>query len=131
MLNIDNEVTQAELKAAYERNKANCVIRFYYRFFSKDTKDSDTIVRVLVGSISGFGVGFGLIGATLSSQIIMTIGALITGSILVPLVGLGFYAFKANQVRIKRICKELGVEPDMYNQLVVKYYEQIVIEHAT
>ena len=111
-----------------DKNKAK---KLSHRFFSRDTKDSDKIVRLLAASISGFGVIFGMLGAMLSSQIIMTIGALITSSILIPLVGLGFYAFKANQVRIKRICKELGVEPDMYNQLVVKYYEQIVIEHAT
>jgi len=127
MLNINEEVTQAELEVAYKKHKPNAIIRFYYRFFSRDTKDTDKIVRLLAASISGFGVLFGMIGAILTSQIIMTIGALITGSILVPLVGLGFYAFKANQVRIKRICEELGVEPDMYNRLVVKYYEQIIV----
>ena len=116
-------ITKEQFIKAYNNHPAKGWIKWAFKYFSKSTekenmKLSNTVAWVL-GSL--FLVGFFATVINLPRPIIATVT--ITYSIcLAILVLFLFAAVFANNWRIKRIAKELGVTLEEYNNLVSKYF---------
>jgi cobalamin biosynthesis protein CobD/CbiB len=118
------DITKKEFDAAYDQHLPKAWIRFAFKYFSKSTekknmKPNKTIVGVL---ISLFLVGFFATAFKLPRAIIATV----TYAYMVLLTILVFFllaAVWANNFRLKKVMKILGVSKTEYNKLADKYYD--------
>jgi hypothetical protein len=119
------DITYEQFWKAYNNHPPSGWIKFAYRYFSKQTVAKDmilnrTIVYILLGL---FAVGF--LGTAFNAPRSIIGTATIAYSIILGVLVLYlFSAVKLNNLRIKRIAKELNVTLDEYNQLVEKYYHE-------
>jgi hypothetical protein len=109
------KVTEEQFLAVYNKHDPNKWVLFVYRYFSKETKKTDKWLSRIIYSIlvSLFILGFGGTIIKLGRTFIGTITFIFTG-ILVLLVGVTFPAFLMNNLRIRKIRKELNLTLNEY-----------------
>jgi hypothetical protein len=116
-------VTKERFDAASNNHKPNWLIKNYWRFFSKDTINTDKWVKraFIISLMVLFFLGF-FSTVFNASRLIIGVPTTIYGILLSLVVLPGFIAFKMNQGRTTKIAKELGVSLEEYNALVTLYY---------
>lgn len=116
-------ISKQEFDQAYNKFPPSSWIRFAFRYFSRSTVRRDAKVSSMVTWILGsiFAIGFIATIAKASRGLRGIITALYC-VILFPLVLFLLAAGLANNRRIKKICRELGVDLWEYEVLVDKYY---------
>lgn len=118
-----NTITKEQFDAASNKHLPNNWVKASFRYFSTNTVSKDMFVRNIVkGTLIGLFL-IGLIGTILSlPRILIGVATLTFTGILVALgVFMGGGAIM-NNLRIRKIRKELGVNSDEYAALVAKYY---------
>jgi len=117
------DITRAEFDAAYNQHLPKGWIKFAFKYFSKSTEQKDmkpsrTIVGIL---LSLFAVGFFATVFHLPRAIVAPVTY--TYSILLAiLVFFLLAAVWANNARLKKVMKILGVNKYEYNLLVDRFY---------
>lgn len=107
----------------YNKHKTNGYTRFMYRFFNLNLKQKP-IPWGSILLIVCWGIG------TLGIIIFNEIGLISIARIFAYILSLFFLfiltlpAFLMNQLRIRRIIKELGITPYIYNYLAEKYIKE-------
>jgi len=118
------DITKEEFDAAYNQHLPKRWIKFAYKYFSQSTEQKDIkpgrAVAWILGSL--FLVGFFatvlklprviIAWATISYMVLLTI-----------LVGFLFAAVFANNARLKKVMKILGVSKTEYNLLADRFYD--------
>ncbi len=117
------DITKTEFDAAYDQHLPKRWIKFAFKYFSKSTekvnmKPSKTITGIL---ISLFLVGFFATVFNLP-RLIIAIVTLSYFAILAVLVFFLLAAVWANNLRLKRVMKILGINIYEYNLLVDRFY---------
>ena len=116
------DITKEQFEKATNNHPPNWLIKFYWKYFSTDTVSTDKWVSkaLFINLIILFWLGF---FATIfhSARMLIGIPTFIYGGLLVLLCIPSFIAFKMNQLRIKKIAKELGISIEDYNLLVLLY----------
>ena len=115
-------ITKEIFDKASNNHKPNWLIKFYWKYFSKDTIKLDRWVSraLLFNLILLFWLGF-FCTVFEASRLTIGIPTIIYGVILILICIPGFIAFKMNQWRTKKIAKELGISIEDYNTLVLTY----------
>ena len=116
-------ITKEQFDIVYNKYLPNKWIKFAYKYFSSETERKNialknTIIYVLSGL---FGLGFISTIIGLSKSIIVTI-TIIYSILLAILVLYLFSAVLLNNLRTNKICKELSITKEEYNDLVNKFY---------
>ena len=121
-----NKITKKQFDAAYNQHLPGPWIKFAYRYFSRSTEKKDfTPRRIITGVLIGlFGLGFLGTILKLGRAFIGTV-TLAYAIILSVLVLYLFSAVFANNARIRKIRKILGVSKQQYNALVDKFYGSV------
>jgi hypothetical protein len=117
------KITKEQFDIAYDNHLPSKWIKFAYKYFSKETEKKDlALKKSVVGVlISLFFIGF--IGTIVGAPQKLILIATVMYSIgLAALVLYLFSAVFANNFRINKIRKELGVTKEEYNALVAKFY---------
>ena len=118
------DITKEEFDAAYNQHLPKRWIKFAYKYFSQSTEQKDIkpgrAFAWILGSL--FLVGFFatvlklprviIAWATISYMVLLTI-----------LVGFLFAAVFANNARLKKVMKILGVSKAEYNLLADRFYD--------
>ena len=116
-------ITKEQFDAAYNKHLPNEWIKFAYKYFSQQTEKKDMSLKNGVAYILGGLFVFGLLGTMFNVSTVLIKAALIPYCvILVALVAYLFSAVILNNLRIRKIKKELGINSDEYDALVSKYY---------
>ncbi len=116
-------VTREQFFVAYTNHLPSDFTFFVFKYFSTSTptenmKPSRNIMRIL---IAAFFLGF--IGTILKlPRTLIAIPTYILVAVLTTVVGCMFFTHIANNLRLRRIAKELGVTREEYNQLAFKYF---------
>jgi hypothetical protein len=123
MANITDRISKEQFETAYNHHLPSEWIKYAYEHFSTTTEKTNfTVKKIVVGVLSTlFAVGF------LSTVIGLSKSVVAFTVILYSIVlgGLVLYLFSAvilNNLRIRKIRKELGITKDEYNALVSVYY---------
>jgi hypothetical protein len=116
-------ITKEQFDIAYDNHMPSNWIKFAYKYFSKSTERKDFGVKNTVVGILG---GLFLLGMIAT---ILNLSTHIVGIFIIPysiiLAALVLYLFSAvifNNLRIRKIRKELGVNSNEYDALEAKYY---------
>lgn len=117
------DITDEQFDAAYDKHLPCGWIKFAYRYFSKETVKKDFAPkRIIVGVLLGL-FGTGMLGAILNfSRAIMLPVTIVYSIILALFVLYLFSAVFANNWRIRKIRKILGVSKWEYNYLANMFY---------
>jgi hypothetical protein len=118
------KISKSELDQISEKYPPNRWTKLAFKYFSSETDRKDMAPRkTLVGILMSFFL-VGLLGTIFNAprELIGT-ATLVYSGILVLLVLFMFIGGKMNDIRIKRICLELGVSIEEYHGLVDKYYQ--------
>lgn len=118
-------ITKEQFLAAYDKYPPSGYIKFAFRYFSTNTKKEDMWVRRIFQGVEGILFLIGMLGTILEwSKLAIGIPT-ITFSVLLGIFGI--YMFTAaiifNNLRIRRIRKELGVSKWEYDFLVNKFLD--------
>jgi len=118
------DITKEEYDAAYDQHLPKAWIRFAYKYFSKSTEKKDMKPgRVVLGFLlSTFLIGFFATAFKLPRPIIATVTYAYM-AVLTILVLFLFAAVFANNHRLKKVMKILGVSKVEYNLLADKFYD--------
>jgi hypothetical protein len=116
-------ITLEQFEAAYNKHLPSGWIKFAYKYFSQKTEKKDMSVRtsMIYALLSVFLLGF--LGTIFNAPKALIAGTTYTFSILLALLVL--YIFSAvflNNLRLKKIMKELGINKVEYNKLVDELY---------
>jgi len=117
------DITREEFDAAYNRYLPKKWIKFAFKYFSKSTekknmKLSNWIVGILLGLF-----GLGMLGTILGwSKVIVGTVTIAYSIALAILVLFLLAAVWANNLRLKKVMKILGVNIYEYNLLVERFY---------
>lgn len=119
------DITYGQFWKAYNNHLPSRWIKFAYRYFSKETEAKDMkLSRIMwIILLSLFAIGFIGTAVGLPRPIIETTTiaySIILGVLVLYLFGV----VKLNNIRIRKIAKELNVSLVEYNQLVEKYYHE-------
>ncbi|MFA5366393.1 MAG: hypothetical protein WC333_00520 [Dehalococcoidia bacterium] len=119
------DITYEQFWKAYNNHLPSGWIKFAYRYFSRQTVAKDMVLNnVVIYTLIGLFV-IGFLGTAFSAPRAIIGTATIAYSIILGILVLYlFSAVKLNNLRIKRIAKELGVTLEQYNQLAEKYYHE-------
>jgi hypothetical protein len=123
MASILDRISKEQFDLAYDNHLPGNWIKFAYKYFSKSTERKDfgvkrTVVGILVGL---FGLGMLASILNLSNKIVSFFG-IPYSIILATLVLYLFSAVQLNNLRIRKIRKELGITKWEYDALVSAYY---------
>ena len=119
------EITKEQFDKAYNSHLPSKFIKLAYKYFSTSTEKKDYGVKNTVAYTLGGLFLAGLVATILNASHAVIAAFVYTyGVILVFLVGGLFTAVIMNNFRIRRICKELGIQGWEYNNLVSKYYPE-------
>ncbi len=117
-----NNITKEHFDTAYNNHLPSGWIKFAYKYFSKETEkknkalsNSITIVLIVL-----FAIGF-ISTALELPQTMVKVSTCIYCIVLPIIVAYLFSATIANNIRVKKIMKELGVNEEEYNSLVMMY----------
>lgn len=123
MGSIIDRISKEMFDTAYNHHLPGKWIKFAYKYFSKSTEDDNMEVKnTVVYSLGGLFLA-GLIATMLNLSDKIILWFLVPYSIgLAALVLYLFSAVFANNFRINKIRKELGVTKEEYNILVSVYY---------
>lgn len=118
------EITKEEFLLVYEKYQAKAWIKWAFKYFSKSTEKENMKLSNSVAWVLGslFLVGFFATVIDLPRAIILTV----TVTYFILLAILVFFllaAVLANNMRIKKIAKDLGLSVQEYNKLVDKYFD--------
>jgi uncharacterized membrane-anchored protein len=118
-----SEITQGEFNVASHKFPPNLWIRLAFKYFSVKTEKTNMKPKKWVSWIllSLFVVGFFATIFNLGSGIVATATLTYTGILVILGIFLGG-AVIMNNFRIKKICKELGIDKWEYELLVGKFY---------
>jgi len=118
-----NKITKKQFDAVYNKHLPSKWIKFAYKYFSTETEKGDMklksfIIYFLLGVffIGFFGTMFNF------SRTMILIPTTIYSIVLVVLVLYIFSAIILNNIRIGKICKELGITKIQYNLLLNIFY---------
>jgi len=117
-----DSITKEEFLKVYNTNPPNKWTKFAFKYFSQSTLEKDRWLKISAQMVlfSLFALGFVSVAFNLG-RIFEIITIIPFGVILVSIGVLMFGAFIMNNLRIKRICKKLGIS-NMEYELLVKYY---------
>ena len=117
------DITREEFDAAYERYQPKRWIKFAFKYFSKSTEKKNMKLSNWVAGILLALFGVGLLGTILKWSRALIGTVTIAYSIgLAILVLFLLAAVWANNARLKKIMKILGVNVYEYNLLVERFY---------
>jgi len=124
MPSITDKISKAQFDQAYNHHLPNGWIKFAFKYFSQSTEMKDlSVKRTVVGILLGlFGLGF-LATVIGLPKVLVGIPTIAYCIILATLVLYLFSAAFANNWRIRKIRKELGINKYEYDALVSAYYE--------
>jgi hypothetical protein len=118
-------ITKEQFLAAYNKYPPSGYVKFAFRYFSTNTKPKDMYVRRIFQGVEGILFLLGMLGTILNWSKLAIGIPVITFSILLAI--LAIYLFTAaiicNNLRIRKIRKELGVTKAEYEALVSKYLD--------
>lgn len=119
------DISKEDFLAAYEQHLPAKWIKFAFKYFSKETEVKDMKPKKI---IIGFLLAFFLVGLfgtvfNLSRSIILPV-TLAYSILLAILVLFLFAAVFANNWRLKKVMKILGVNKVEYNQLADLYFDK-------
>lgn len=116
-------ITKEQFDAANNNHLPSNWIKFAFKYFSTSTEQKDMSLKNGVAYVLGGLFVLGLLGTIFNVSMTLIKAALIP--YLIVLLTLVLYLFSAvifNNIRIKKIKKELGVNNDEYDALLAKYY---------
>lgn len=118
-----NTISKQQFEIIYNRHLPNAWTKFIFKYFSKSTEKKNLVVSSTIAWVLGalFLVGFGATVTNLPKLGIIIV-TLTYAAILSTLVFGMFAALIMNNIRIKKIAKELGISVVDYNELVDKFY---------
>lgn len=115
-------ITKSQFDEACNKHLPNAWIKFAYKFFSKDTVDKDITLNkfIVYLLITTFALGF--LGTIFKMpEKFIRIATIAYSCVLGLLVLFIFSAVILNNIRINKICKELGINTSEYQELIEKY----------
>lgn len=116
------DVTKEQFDNACKKYEPNNWIKFAFKYFSKDTIKEDFFVKnsLIYFFVTMFLIGF--ISTVFNApRAIISIATMIFSIVLLLLVLYMSSAVILNNLRIKKICKELGIEKSTYEALTEFY----------
>jgi hypothetical protein len=117
------KITKEQFDVAYNKFSPNNWIKFAYKHFSTSTEQKNMSLKNDVAYILGSLFALGLLGTILNMPPVLIKVAVIP--YLIILVTLVLYLFSAvilNNLRIRKIRKELGITSNEYDSLLAKFY---------
>lgn len=115
-------ITKEQFNSAYDKHLPSKWIKFAFKYFSSETIDKNFSIKysLVYVMLAIFLIGF--LGTVLDSpKVIIGISTLIYSIILVTLILYLFSAIILNNIRIRKIRKELSVNRYVYDALVSLY----------
>jgi hypothetical protein len=113
--------TQQQFEKAYNSHLPNGFTRFMYRYFSVNASKGDRLLsRILVFLLVSL-FSAGMLGTILEVDWLIRWPTIVYSLLLVILGICMFTAWIMNRIRIKKICRDLGITMTEYNTLVILY----------
>lgn len=119
-----NKITKKKFESVYNMYPPNNWIRFAYKYFSEETEKKNIVVRnkIIFPLIILFFLGF--LGTIFNmSSVLIGVFTISYTFFLILLVLYLFGVVFFNNIRIKKISKELGITKQQYSELIEKLYE--------
>jgi hypothetical protein len=121
-MDVSERISQEEFLASYNRHLPSGWVKFVFKYFSKDSLKEDLWLRkVLQGILLGL-FGLGMLGAIFNAtHTYMAITTLAFAAILVLIALTMSSGAILNNLRLRRVRKELGITRAEYDVLASLY----------
>ena len=106
---------------AYNKYPPKKIVIWFFKYFSSTTKTEDNWLSKLLMWDLIFLILLGIIMSAFKQELAVAIITWVFVGILVPFCVLGFYCVIQNNIRIRKICKELNLNLIGYNKYVNEY----------
>ena len=116
------EITKEIFEQVHANHPPFKIEKFYFKYFSKETKSKDNWVSWLVYGILFIPFLIGLIGSIINTHIKMIkIATIIFISLLIIFAIPWIFTWYMHNLRIRKIRKELGVSIEEYESLTSQF----------
>lgn len=113
-------ITKERLNEVYNKYPPNKFIKFIFKYFSSTTESKDLVVKTIVKNFL-LGIFMALFFSVVfefgMAKIFLIIYSIVLGSVILGSLS----AHIMNNLRIKKIIKELGISKEEYNNLILMY----------
>jgi len=118
------EITKEQLDIVINKYPPSNYIKFAFDYFSKTPVNEKFTIKIIINYILILLFLVGFLGTIFNiSQKIILISTLLFSIVLVLFALYLYSVIVLNNIRINKICKELNISHDQYNELIEKYYK--------